>query len=236
MVTLRDADSQPNIKNPMKLQTKAVLNCSSAQELEHRIKELRAQFPNPTAKDNDERLVLYTYLRERASEWRYPIRVVHQDRPDFVLFEGDEAIGCECVKLTTQSLEQGLSITDADFSVVPRDTTKLLVTQNMDKPQILDTMLGEQAIPTFVPNADLESTWLGQLINCIEGKTCKAKDYSAARIHLLVSDRLSFNESDTIDRVEKFSLTIRQAVVRSGKFECVFVAGISHGVVFKYRG
>ena len=216
-------------------QMKAELFCNSADELERKISGLQAQSPNVAAKDNDERLVLYAYLRKRRSELHFPIRIVHQDRPDFILYESDDEIGLEASKLTTEPCEEGLSITRVGCSDIPLNTTKLLGTAQMEKPDILNAMIAEEAISTNLPISQFESTWRDQLVKLIKDKINKAEQYPNERIHLLISDRLSFNDSEIFFRTGKFEADINNAMTPSGKIDLVFIAGLHDGTVMKKK-
>ena len=194
------------------------------ENLEKNIKEWQRVSPADSEKKNDERLAVFPYLRRRCAEMEYPVRLVEREQPDFVLKEGGAVTGLEVTKLTTRPFEQGNRLSEKQ-SAGAADVTELLVSTGMDKGEVCESMWCVEAIPKFKTQDEFDAVWRDQLMGSLVNKTAKAPKYEYQRLHLIVNDRLSMSDAETVRRICRFRNVINNALRRS-KFEAVFIVGL----------
>jgi len=219
----------------MSVPDKAILTCSSVASLESDIHRFQKEFPERSKKRNHERLLLYRYLRKRAPHLAFPIRIFHSDKPDFVLKTADEVAGLEAVLLTTGSLEKGRFLADTKFRSYSIDLTQLCVTDEITRNDAIEAMLGEPAIPTAVPVAELESKWRERLQLLLAGKAQKMTGYGHDIVDLLIGDQLSFGDFESFDRVRRYLADFSPAFASAKNLRIVMVAGLNDSILIQKK-
>lgn len=164
-----------------------------------------------------------------APEIRYPIRVLHREKPDFALCLNDSCVGVECVEAVSEEWKRIAAIRDKEFPGAlvfpPMLKPGQRVFSNLER---VDIASGERAGPPWVGNM-AERQWAEALAHFVAGKTRKlrAGNYTDFQRHwLIVQDewRVPVYEEDEKLEAARLCMPLLEESLRGFSFERIYVS------------
>ena len=181
-------------------------------------------------KEHREQYMMARFLSTRASEFCFPIEVVHSDVPDFVLKTASAVVGIECVEAVPQELYEIEILREKEYPDSMNFGQKFVPgKRTFSRQERRQIASGELAGPPWMPQG-AKRNWVSAMQHFVEGKTAKLRKGNYAAIDtmwLLVQDEwpnsIQYYPDQQVAAANELAMSLAALEESGAAFEHVFI-------------
>jgi hypothetical protein len=189
--------------------------------------------------EHRERYNTFRLLATLASNFRYPLKIRHQDRPDFLLNSGDKKIGIE----VTEAVSEELAATDAMAETMGIEHTLFMSHFKRGTPKRTAKerkgLLKNQPLDEGWGDSGLSKEWVLSIIDCVKAKTANLKKLGFNLYdlnYLLIYDNLFLAFADIRELANSLSSELRSYWRCKDRYDEIFIESGNQLVHLKPSG
>lgn len=190
-------------------------------------------------KEHCERYTAFRLLATLANNFQYPLKILYQDRPDFLLHSGDKKIGIEI----TEAVSEELAATDAMAETMGIECTLFMDHFKRGTPKRTvkerKELLKDQPMGVGWGDGGLSKDWLLSVIDCIKTKTMDLKKpgFNLYDLNFLsVYDNLFSAFQDIRELANSLSSELRSYWCSEDRYNEIFIESANQLVHIKSDG
>ncbi len=190
-------------------------------------------------KEHCERYTAFRLLATLANNFQYPLKILHQDRPDFLLHSGDKKIGIE----VTEAVPEELAATDAMAEAMGIESTLFMDHFKQGTPKRTakerKELLKNQPLGVGWGSGGISKEWILSIIDCIKAKTMDLKKpgFNLYDLNcLLVYDNLFLAFADIRELASSLSSELKSYWCSENRYNEIFIESGNQLVHLKPNG